>query len=257
MKLFTYLAFVSLLLALTSSCEKDEAPKTKTYLDYSGFVKEGLVAYYPMNDNANDYGGNDHHGILHGAVPSVDRFGGKKGAYSFDGEDDFIEILNSAQFNGNSGTICFWARIPPSESGEQKVIFSKAGTSDGGILINQNENEIATIIKLSDPTEWTLRIYFTESEYFFAAVTFTEYSLTTYYNGEFRENASYTPEKLFNDNEQTLYIGKTIIDPDVIYYYQSNEGEVKNFKGELDDVLIYDRELTDDEIEQLSNWKKN
>jgi len=256
MKLFIYFAIASLLLVLTSSCQKDEATKTKTYFDYPGFVKDGLVAYYPMNGNVNDYGGNGHHGILHGAIPSVDRFGSTNGAYSFDGENDFIEILNSTKFNGNRGTICFWVRIPHSDPGEHRVIFSKAGTSDGGIVISQNENEIATITKLPS-TELITRIYFTEPDYFFAAVAFTENNLTTYYEGKFQEHADYIPEQLFNNNQQTLHIGKSIIDDDVIYYYKYKNGVVKNFKGELDDVLIYDRALTATEIDQLSNWKKN
>jgi hypothetical protein len=40
------------------------------------------------------------------------------------------------------------------------------------------------------------------------------------------------------------------MEDDEIHFY-------KNFKGEVDDVLIYDRALTDTEIQQLSDWRKD
>ena len=56
------------------------------------FLKEGLVAYYPFNGNANDESGNGNHGYLNGVTLSSDRFGESGKAYGFDGENNFIEI---------------------------------------------------------------------------------------------------------------------------------------------------------------------
>lgn len=253
MRAFTCFLSVSLLLVLTS-CEKDEVVKTKTYLDYPGFVREGLVAYYPMNGDVMDYSGNGHVGILHGATPSADRFDGINGAYSFDGEDDFIEILNSSRFNSNNGTICLWMRVPYlAEDRDEfyRAILSKAGTSDGGAVINQGSDyRISTIIKYPDPVGKSfIRMGFAEAFYIFIAITFAENSLASYHDGELLEEHTYTPEWLFNNNQQNVYIGKSLIDDDEIHHY-------KNFKGEIDDVLIYDRTLTDIEIQQLSSWRK-
>ena len=59
----------------------------------------GLVAYYPFNGNANDGSGNGNNGIDSGATLTTDRFGDVSKAYSFNGQNDFISIPNSASLN--------------------------------------------------------------------------------------------------------------------------------------------------------------
>jgi len=57
------------------------------------FVKEGLVAYYPFNGNANDESGNGRHGKANGQPTLVaDRHGSPNKAYNFDGKDDYIQL---------------------------------------------------------------------------------------------------------------------------------------------------------------------
>jgi len=62
----------------------------------------GLVAYYPLNGNANDESGNGNNGTVHGPVLTTDRFGKANSAYEFDGngyieayDNDSIDITNS------------------------------------------------------------------------------------------------------------------------------------------------------------------
>ena len=55
-------------------------------------LTDGLVAYYPINGNANDESGNENHGTVHGATLVEDRFGNANSAYSFDGVDDIINL---------------------------------------------------------------------------------------------------------------------------------------------------------------------
>ncbi|MDM8559047.1 LamG domain-containing protein [Candidatus Parabeggiatoa sp. HSG14] len=50
-------------------------------------LTNGLVAYYPFNGNANDVSGNGHHGTVKGATLTKDRLGNADSAYSFDGND--------------------------------------------------------------------------------------------------------------------------------------------------------------------------
>ena len=56
--------------------------KNKSGQDSSVLLKEGLVAYYPFNGNANDYSGNGHNGTVTGATLTTDRFGNPNSAYS-------------------------------------------------------------------------------------------------------------------------------------------------------------------------------
>ena len=59
----------------------------------------GLIAYYPMDGNANDAGPNGLHGTISGAVPAADRFGNPSGALLFDGINDYVELPASEWFS--------------------------------------------------------------------------------------------------------------------------------------------------------------
>ena len=69
----------------------------------------GLVAYYPFNGNAKDESGNGNNGTVFGAQSSTDRFGAAEQAFRFDGEDDFIEVLDSLSLRPASAlTLSIW-----------------------------------------------------------------------------------------------------------------------------------------------------
>jgi hypothetical protein len=64
-------------------------------------LTDGLVAYYPFNDNANDESGNGNNGTAMGATLTTDRFGNPNSAFVFDGTNDYI-ALDDHYANGNS-----------------------------------------------------------------------------------------------------------------------------------------------------------
>jgi hypothetical protein len=55
-------------------------------------TRNGLLACYPFNGNANDESGNENHGSVFGATLTSDRLGNPNSAYEFDGSDDYIMI---------------------------------------------------------------------------------------------------------------------------------------------------------------------
>lgn len=59
---------------------------------------DGLIAYWPFNGNANDESGNNN-GTVNGATLTTDRFGNDISAYAFDGVDDYIDIGNNLKPN--------------------------------------------------------------------------------------------------------------------------------------------------------------
>lgn len=81
---------------------------------WSQVPTDNLRAYYPFSGNANDESTYDHNGIVNGASLSIDRFGNEESCYEFDGEDDFIQVLHTADlnFDAHTGTysINFWFR---------------------------------------------------------------------------------------------------------------------------------------------------
>jgi hypothetical protein len=59
----------------------------------------GLVAWYQFNGDANDESGNGNDGAVNGALLTTDRFGNIDSAYDFDGVDDYINIGNNVKPN--------------------------------------------------------------------------------------------------------------------------------------------------------------
>jgi len=73
-------------------------------------LNRGLVAYYPFNGNANDESGNGNHGTVHGSALAPDRFEKPDSAYSFDGADDYIDLGNMEYLSKDSFSISFWVK---------------------------------------------------------------------------------------------------------------------------------------------------
>ena len=95
---------------------------------------EGLVGYWPFNGNANDESVNGNNGTVNGAILSSDRFGNLNAAYSFDGIDDWILIENQEQFNFNNRfTINAWINTN-TVLGTKKIVTKLQNCDDSYIL---------------------------------------------------------------------------------------------------------------------------
>ena len=62
----------------------------------------GLVAHYALDGNADDRL-SDNTGTVYGATLTTDRFGNPNSAYSFDGNGDYIDLGRSPAFNFGTG----------------------------------------------------------------------------------------------------------------------------------------------------------
>jgi hypothetical protein len=71
---------------------------------------DGLVAYYPFNGNANDESGNGNHGTVTDATLTHDRFDNENSAYSFDGDGDYIVTNSNVGIGQTILTFSFWAK---------------------------------------------------------------------------------------------------------------------------------------------------
>jgi len=75
----------------------------------SSLPVQGLIAYYPFNGNANDESGNGYNGMVNGATLTTDRFGNPNKAYYFNSS---LNSTITTQFPGilgsNPRTISFW-----------------------------------------------------------------------------------------------------------------------------------------------------
>jgi hypothetical protein len=82
---------------------------------------DGLVGWYPFNGNANDESDTGNNGTVNGATLTQDRFGATNAAYSFDGVNDYIQVPNSASLESSNLTLSFWVQTFNSQF--QQVIY--------------------------------------------------------------------------------------------------------------------------------------
>jgi hypothetical protein len=263
MKTFRFLLTLMISIICMYSCKEEDNQENnlpKTYYNYNEFVKDGLLAYYPFNGNTEDLSGNGLNGTGTYVTYSSDRFDKLDGACYFNGNNSYVHIGNSDSLNGNAYTICFWYRADINDTLEQSIL-SKTDTAGNGYTVDLNNSgnfsNLGFGFKARSTEKWwafggsLYREWISGSErkYEFAAFAFRETSyidsseldIIDYFGGE-KFHAQSKPANIFNANEYDLYIGR------------SENTRYKKFKGELDDLLIYNRILTYEEVEQLYKW---
>jgi hypothetical protein len=75
----------------------------------------GLMGYWPMDNDANDYSGNGNHGTVYNATLTCDRCGNPNRAYGFNGINASIIVNNSPTIDTDNFTdfsVAFWMKVP-------------------------------------------------------------------------------------------------------------------------------------------------
>jgi len=236
----------SVLLILTS-CKKD-SPETKP----GSPLDNGMIAYYPFDGSANDHSGNNYHLTVTAATLSADRFGKSSNAYSFNGTGAFMTIPNYDIADSiDNFTISLWAK-PIMENGQAYLIsLSTPSAYTHSIQLIRNTNSYQSwieIVRCTPGTSLCSYQYSTQSlpdtihdQWTHIVVGQNNSSPFLYVNGQelFVPGLHYAPISFAN--------GGTI--------GSANSGSSGFFKGDLDDIRIYNRMLSREEIQQLFSDK--
>ena len=209
---------------------------------------DGLVAFYPFNGNANDESGNGHHGTVNGATLTSDRNDVQNSSYSFDGLDDYIYINsnnNQLDFFGNCClTISAWINLDNTDN-------------QYGILTNSASNNIHQQYALK--VDSNSKLYFLAGDGLFESNGFN-YSSSDINNGQWTHTlVSYDGNKLKLYLNGNLDYENQIIDnfpesPSSVAFIGNSWGSNNDFfPGQIDDVGIWNRALTEKEIQNLYN----
>ena len=205
-------------------------------------LTDGLVAYYPFNGNANDESGNGNHGTVYGATLTEDRFGNPDSAYNFDGVDDYIDIPYSDTMEPSIFTISLWFKMTTTKSKLALINESDGVCHHGyGLYVTNNKIHFET-----DPSsgcgDGTI-IYSNDSVndgiwHHIVAI----YDADSYLK-------LYIDNVLQDDIKKGFAYSKTHVSIRVGMY----RGDGRFFPGPIDDIRIYNRVLSESEIQQLAN----
>jgi len=100
----------------------------------SGTLNSGLIAYYPFNGNAEDKSGNNNNGVISGATLTSDIFGNPKCAYYFNGINNYISLKPADNFIGlNEYSISLWVKPTVITTNGGGIIYGLGSASYGPV----------------------------------------------------------------------------------------------------------------------------
>ena len=215
------------------------------------FITNGLVAYYPFNGNANDASGNGNNGNVANALLTTNRFGQASAAYKFDGVQSSggsrIVVTNKLLNIGQSGyTIHMW--------------FNSYSDSQGATMFDTYYNSVGIGIGytyFTAPTRagsligagstWDLRLDGNSTP----ALAFSQLYSNTWYSATLtKSNTIYC----FYINGRLQFTGTNALASSYNYsdgFTLGSSGWNETFLGAMDDIRIYNRALSTNELTQL------
>lgn len=209
----------------------------------SNVPTEGLVAYYPLDGNADDKSGSKFHGELHGDLTKVSDRKGAGFALGFPGTvNDYIRVPFSSIITKNSFTLNAWVYNLDSRNADGTILQTgKIGVAGSFWLSFSNfhitdSGETTYLVPLIDKNTQPQ-----SEKWVMLSVTVDDMLCTMYVNGEKTfagtMKASFAP---LADSEYDLKIGISNFSREYCPFY-----------GYLDDIRIYNRALTAQHIQLL------
>ena len=206
----------------------------------------GLVAYYPFSGDANDASGNGLNGSVHGATLAEDRFGNADRCYYFDGVDDYIEVPYNPKLNITDAlSISLWMKCSELPAYFRHLVNKARWYSSDGwdgnywVAINPQAKWCFSFAPqgMNCLDHWNQQTIATGGWNHFV-ITFDEQrdSIKLYTNGTL-DGAHHETMDMVCDTF-SLWIAKS-----------GHENDC--FKGYLDDIRIYNKVLSQEEVNSL------
>lgn len=216
----------------------------------------GLLAHYPFYGNSNDESVNSNFATNYGAALANDRFTHSNSAYLFDGTDDYLLIGDPVPYNlqiQNEITLSAWIYInqPPTEIG--LIVGSQYDPTASGasIFIDNRTNpdgqtapaghihfqigngswHVTNSNSVVPTNQWVL----------ITATRKANEDGKIYYNDQLQPSSSVAWDGSITYSNTWLAIGK-------------QKDTERLFNGFIDDVRIYNRALTESEIQTLYSY---
>lgn len=213
-------------------------------------LTNGLVADYLLNGDALDASGNTNNGTLDGPISGEDRYANPEGAYYFDGINDQIIIPHDERYNELPISISFWAKfnsLNPAILGLdvndniQSGVWFSVGEFEGTaskVAVNYGNggpgmaSSRKTAISESELTK--------DTWYHIVGVVENEASVLLYVNGVLNEGQTTGTASSYLNKGSSGSLGRVWSTSDW-------------FHGSIDEVKVYNRVLSANEILSLYN----
>jgi len=216
-------------------------------------VKDGLVACYPFDGDSNDLSGKNYHGVPKNLSYTQGKIGQ---AAHFDGKSSYVEIANNPDLNSQQISFSAWVK-PVIELNSQAnlnnhhIIFNKELQYELAIFNRPAENNLrAGELSFSFISHWgwiTTGYFPTSNKFIHVALVFTKENVAKLYvDGKVVKEEKYL-SPLDVSRNFCMRIGARHC-PDLAGAF---------FNGDIDEFRVYNRELSETEIQQLASASTN
>lgn len=209
--------------------------------------KDGLTLNLPLNKNAQDISGFDNHGLLKNVLPATNRFGEPKSAMLFKDAINYV-ATEKAITNPFPLTLSIWFKTD-APTGGRILGFSDntdgmSTTKDRHIYMDRNGRILFGVIDSQDNFR-AIRspLSYNDDGWHQAAAVFSTKGIYLYLDAELvSSNTAVT--------NPYPYTGFWRVSYDTLNQWPG-EPDTYSFHGCLDDVMIFNRGLSSDEIQSI------
>ncbi|NBU72676.1 MAG: DUF5011 domain-containing protein, partial [Bacteroidetes bacterium] len=210
-------------------------------------LHKGLIGYYPLNGGAQNLFGDD--GVNHGATPGADRFGNPNGSMSFNGTSNYIECGPMIP-NYENATFSVWAQVGVGCQAEAGIVAKPRHPWGTGFEIRANCGEYQVQVGFNNWLDnlgpfQTNPVQSTNAWHHYVATT-DGHAITFFVNGKKVGEQPFTFQNV--SSPQSVLIGAGTSG-------NHSPGNYLFFSGLIDDVRIYNRALTPNEVAALFTFE--
>ena len=192
----------------------------------------GLIAYFPLDGNPDDFTANDYDLTVSGATLSTGRDNSSNTAYYFDGTNNYLSKALSPTLTLNNFTVSLWVK----SSTDQSIytgIFASYNSASSGFQISYATDQSSYRYRSTTSDEFDFG--FSDNSWKFLTVTYDGSNTVLYHNGV--SVSTFTG----GDNVFTNFtLGR-------------NRAGDQYLNGSIDELRIYERALNTQEITDLYN----
>lgn len=206
-------------------------------------VNGNLIAWYPFAGNAQDISGNQLHGQVFGAKLTTDSTGIPNQAYFFDGINDHIRVANQPILNFREGITVSLFVEPDLMGDKERFIISHGSWQNRWKISITPERKVRWTVKFNSGQVKDLdsETILEPGKNYHVAATYNGRFMILYINGKLESFLAVTGD--INPSPFDLEIGQ-----------QAPDDQAYNFRGDLDDIKIYDFALTPDSVASESGF---
>ena len=231
------ICLLTLGILLSMGCNKDDDSSIDIY------TEDGLIAFYPFDGNALDHTEYSNHGEVSGPTLTSDRNQNENSAYYFNGIDDVILVKDSKELYLNQNfTLNAWVKT---DMVKTQHIIRKGAAVNG-------------------PHQWPYGLAMSGTGDIIFCITSTDGVQHQARKSGYEVNVWYMITGVLDDGMMHLYEngalvktvemnGDIVDDPNPLLIGTRLRLPSSTFSGIIDEVRIYDRSLSSEEIFELYN----